>query len=121
MTQYQFETSYQRPFQPGELQRALERFDWLVEQVRDEVHRSDVVELQRVLTDPGTRTSARERALVILGLLGTAEAIAALQWFDLTGHHRRVCLCHRLARRECTRRRNSQAPRECLQAARQAA
>jgi hypothetical protein len=106
-----------RTFQPDELQRALERFDWLVEQVRDEVHQSDVLELQGVLTAPDARTSAREHALVVLGLLGTAEAVAALRWFDPTDHHRRVRLCHRLAKRECTRRRRSQSPRDARQAA----
>jgi hypothetical protein len=90
------------------VERALDRFDWLIEQVRDEVHRSDIFEIQGVLGDPEARTSAKERALVILGLLGTAEAGAMLQWFDSTDQHWRVCLLHRLAKRECTRRRRGQ-------------
>jgi hypothetical protein len=95
-----------RPVISGELEQALERFDWLIEQVRDEVHRSDIFEIQGVLDDPKARTAAIERALVVLGLLGTAEANAALKWFDPTGHHRRVRLLHRLAEHECRWRRH---------------
>ncbi len=101
------DSTYTIEFEGGELRRALERFDWLAEQVRDRVHDARAGELQCVLQDVRSRVSAKERALVMLGLLATARAHAALAWFDSAGEHRRVRLLHRLAKRECARRRRS--------------
>lgn len=98
-----------RTLSSGELQRALERFDWIVEEVRDLVCGADAGELGEVLGDEGARTSAKERALVTLGLMATARAEAALRWWDSTGEHPRVRILHRLANRECSRRRGAAA------------
>lgn len=92
-------------FASNELERALERFDWLADEVRDEAHQCRVADLRSTLADPQARTSAKERALVVMALLGTARAAAGLRWFDPHGEHRRVRLLHRLAVRECARRR----------------
>lgn len=87
------------------MQRAIERVDWLIEQVRDEVHRADIARLRERLAAPDGRTADKERALVILGLHASARAEAALRWFDSSDEHERVRFVHRLARRECRRRR----------------
>jgi hypothetical protein len=101
-----FETA---SFEEGELSRALERFDWLADELRDEVHAASVEMLQDVLADADSRVSAKERALVMLGLQASAAARATLAWFDASGEHWRVRLLHRLARRECERRRQRHA------------
>lgn len=98
-----------RGFEGGELRRALERFDWLADELRDEAHAVSAERMQRVLSDAGARVSAKERALVVLGLQASAIAHAALVWFDAAGEHRRVRLLHRLAKRECERRRQHRA------------
>lgn len=84
---------------------AQQRFEWLRDAVRDEVHRCDTAALGRCLRDARGRTADKERALVILGLLGSAGAAAILEWYDARGEHWRVQLLQRLARRECNRRR----------------
>ena len=96
---------YLGQFGEGELCRALERFEWLAEEMRDQVHAACAETLQQVLIERGGRVAAKERALVTLGLMGSAHAEAALAWFDSAGAHPRVRLLHRLARRECARRR----------------
>lgn len=88
-----------------DLQRVLERFDWIVENVRDEVHRTDVESLRVVLADDEARLSEKERALVMLGLLGNARAEALLRWWRCDTEHDRLRLLHRLASSECARRR----------------
>lgn len=92
-----------------ELQRALERFDWLADQMRDEVFGAEIADIRAVLADSTARTAAKERALVVLALSTRASAEAALRWFDAAGEHPRVRLLHRLARRECARRRAERA------------
>ena len=86
---------------------AQQRFDWLIEEVGDRVHASDCRELQATLVGGEARTAQKERALVILGLMGTARAEAALRWYDSEGAPPRVSLLRRLALRECVRRRQS--------------
>ncbi len=86
-------------------QRAIERFDWLADELRDAVSGVDVADLQQTLHDPEARTAAKERALVMLGLLASAHASAVLAWFDPAGEHWRVRMLHRLVVSECARRR----------------
>lgn len=93
---------------PGAAARAVaaqQRFEWLRDAVRDEIHRCDVAGLWRCLQDEDRRTADKERALVMLAMLGSARAAALLEWYDARGRHWRVQLLHRLARRECRRRR----------------
>lgn len=88
-----------------EIERALERFDWIADEVRDQAHAADVEALADVLGQPGARTSAKERAMVELAFVATARAEAALRWFDASGEHARVGLLRELALSECARRR----------------
>lgn len=93
------------------LRAANQRFDWLCDELRDDVCRADAAALGQVLGDATARTASQERALIMLGLLGSARAEAQLEWFDPVGAHWRVRLLHRLARRECARRRTRQSGR----------
>lgn len=93
---------------------AMERFDWLHDGLRDQVHAADAAALGEVLKDENARTSSQERALTLLALLGSARAEALLEWFDPGCAHWRVRLLHRIARRECARRR-ARRSRGCAQ------
>lgn len=104
------DTSEIGEFQGGELERAMERFEWMAEEVRDRVWSVCVDAQQQVLCDPTARVSAKESALVMLGLGASARAHAVLLWFDSAGEHRRVRLLHRIARRECRRRQQRRVP-----------
>ncbi|QDG50320.1 hypothetical protein FIV42_06105 [Persicimonas caeni] len=86
---------------------ALERFEWLVDRCADQVSGACPERLAKTLVDASVRTSSKERALVILGLLGTVRAQAVLRWFDPAGQHWRVRLLHRLATRACANRLES--------------
>lgn len=83
----------------------MERFEWLYDSLRDEVCTADAAALGEVLGDANARTSCQERALTLLALLSSARAEALLEWFDPRPAHWRVQLLHRMARRECARRR----------------
>jgi hypothetical protein len=89
-----------------DIERALERFDWIADDVRDQAHCADVEALAEVLARPGARTSAKERAMVTLAFVATARAEAALRWFDADGAHARLKLLCQLALSECARRRH---------------
>lgn len=91
---------------------ALQRFEWLYESLRDEVSTADAAALGEILGDPRARTASKERALILLAMLGSARAEALLEWFDAAGAHWRVRWLHRLACRECARRRGARAPKE---------
>jgi|GEM_PF-6599523 len=94
---------------PSRRAAALQRFDWLYDSLRDEVSTADAAALGEVLRDPSARTASKERALILLALLGSARAEALLEWFDPGEAHWRVQWLHRLARRECARRRGTGA------------
>lgn len=86
---------------------AMQRFEWLYDSLRDEVSGVDAAALGEVLRDPGARTAAQERALILLAMLGSARAEALLEWFDPRQAHWRVQWLHRLAQRECAKRRGA--------------
>lgn len=94
---------------PSQRAAALQRFEWLYESLRDEVSTADAAALGEILGDPRARTASKERALILLAMLGSARAEALLEWFDAAGAHWRVRWLHRLACRECARRRGARA------------
>lgn len=104
------EVTHSSSLTTDDIERALQRFDWIADEVRDQVHGADVEALADVLGQAGARTSAKERAMVKLAFLATARAQAALRWFDADGEHARLGLLRELALSECSRRRHEHGP-----------
>lgn len=77
-----------------------ERFAWIAEEIRDEVSNSTVEEWEGILNCPDSRTSARERALIALALLGSVEAGRALDNWNPEGHPERLRLLWQVAKVE---------------------
>lgn len=77
-----------------------ERFAWIAEEIRDEVSTHTVEEWEEMLNCTESRISARERALIALALLGSAEAGRALDNWNPEGHPERLHLLWQVSKVE---------------------
>lgn len=77
-----------------------ERFAWIAEEIRDEVSTHTVEEWEEMLNCSESRTSARERALIALALLGSSEAGRALDNWNPEGHPERLHLLWQVSKVE---------------------
>ncbi|MGM0557252.1 MAG: hypothetical protein ACQEVA_12790 [Myxococcota bacterium] len=86
------------------LERTLQRFEHLVEEVAESARRP-LMALASELVDVDSRLSERERAMIELALIGTPEALRVLEWFDPQPYPPRLHLLQKVCLGECRRRR----------------
>ena len=87
----------------GQVEQILlqcERFEWIADELRDEVSQSHSITAAAVLTDPESRTSDIERALVSLALKATADSGVLLQAYQPPKYPERLELLYQIVKIE---------------------
>lgn len=84
----------------GEVLLQCERFEWLADELRDDLSQTHSITAALVLADPDSRVSDIERALVSLALKATADSGLLLDAYQPPAYPERLALLHQIVRIE---------------------
>ncbi len=79
---------------------ACERFEWMADELRDQIATTPLATLVAVLDDPNARTSAVERALVALAIKASLESGLHLWHWQAPAKPQRLALLHQIVKIE---------------------